>query len=74
MKWIPILLCIYPNHPDLCSGKPIEGPPQPTYEDCQEAIGRALDNYAQQARDIGMPELGSYQFTRKYIRKICEPR
>lgn len=73
MKWIPILLCIYPDH-TLCTGKAIEGPPQATYEACQEEIGRALDRYADEARQIGIPELGSYQFTRRWIRKSCEQR
>lgn len=71
MKWIPILVC---THAQLCTGVPAEGPPQPTYWACQEAISRALDVYTADAHRLGIPEAGSYQFTRRFITKKCEPR
>lgn len=66
--WIPVLIC---THATLCAGTRNEGPPQPTYEACQQAVSRALDNYAATARSLGLGELGSYEFTRRWVRKEC---
>lgn len=68
--WIPVLICTS----TLCAGTRNEGPPQPTYEACQESISRALDVYTANARKLGLDELGSYQFTRRWVKKSCEPR
>lgn len=57
--WVPILICTW----FFCSGEPIEGKPQPTYEECRQVVDLAVDL-------AGYP----VEFTRRYVVKKCERR
>lgn len=69
--WIPILICSYA---ELCSGKPIEGPPQPTYESCQRVLANSVEIYRRDMVSHGLAEFGSVRFTDLFIGRKCEKR
>lgn len=73
MKWIPILLCTYPD-PLLCTGKPIQGAPQPTYEACERVLANSVELFRADMVAKGLPEFGTPRFTDLFIGRKCEKR
>jgi len=69
--WIPILICTYEA---LCSGRPIEGKPEPTYEACQRVLATSVELFRADMIAHGLPELGSTKFTDLFIGRKCEKR
>lgn len=73
-QWIPILTCSFTAISGLCTGEPIEGPPQPTYESCQRVLSNSVEIFRAEMVEKGLPEFGTPKFTDLFIGRKCERR
>ena len=69
--WVPILICTFEA---ICTGKPIVGKPQPTYEACQRVLSNTVEIFRADMIAKGLPELGTPRFTDLFIGRKCEQR
>lgn len=71
--WYPILVCSF-TALGMCTGKPIEGAPQPTYESCQRVLANSVEIFRADMISKGLTEFGTTRFTDLFVGRKCERR